>query len=73
MEEFWQVLQSHVDLDGVGGLDRFRGRYHEFKKVSVGLHMNWYAQQSVDMYLSLPGATPLKNVQTPFVADGSGR
>ena len=25
----------------------------------------------MDLYLSLPGATPLKTVQTPFVADGS--
>ena len=70
-DEFWRILQCHVDLDGVGSVDRFLGRYHECQKDSVGLHMNRYAQQSVDLYLSLPGATPLKNVQTPFVADGS--
>ena len=71
MEEFWQELQCHVDFDGVGGVDRFLGWYHEFKKDSVGLHMNRHAQQSVELYLSLPGVTPLKNVQSSFVADGS--
>ena len=26
LDELWQVLQCHVGLDGVGGVDRFLGR-----------------------------------------------
>ena len=35
------------------------------------MQMSAYAQQAIDLYLSLPGAMPLKSATTPYVAEGS--
>ena len=40
-------------------------------KNAMAFDMVDYAQQTVDLYLSLTGSKKLKNVQTPFCPEGS--
>ena len=73
LKSFWSQLREHIDLDEVTSVERFLGRYHLFSEdgTTVYMQMSAYAQQAIDLYLSLPGAMPLKSATTPDVAEGS--
>ena len=71
LAKFWDSLRKHVGLDELTPVDRFLGRYHVFKPNRAVFHMNDYANQAIELYLSLAGPVPLKNVSTPFLAEGS--
>ena len=71
LAKFWDSLRKHVDLDDVTPVDRFLGRYHVFKPNRTVFHMNDYANQAIELYLSVASPFPLKNVSAPFLAEGS--
>ena len=72
MSKFWEELQSHIEIETPGGVDRFLGRaYLTQSQGGVILHMSEYARQCVDLYLSLPGSKPLKAADSPYVAEGT--
>ena len=72
---FWDVLKGKVNLEEISGLGRFLGRYHEViqlnNKPALAFGVADYVKSACDLYESLPGASKLKRVATPFVSDGS--
>ena len=74
-ERFWEELGKNVDIEDVGPLDRFLGRYSfpvnvdGMKHLAFGMHD--YARSCCELYTSLPGAKPLKYAASPFLPEGS--
>ena len=68
---FWEELCKHASLEDISGL----GRYHEIREIqgkkTFVFSMPDYVRSTCDLYLSLPGSTPLKSAPTPFVNEGS--
>ena len=72
---FWAALRKKVDLDPETGLERVLGRYHDVIKVDntecLSFNMQDYALQACELYRSLTGHKPLRQVPTPFCPEGS--
>ena len=73
--EFWKEMRESVDLDPETKLERILGRHHDEVDVDgqrcLSFNMRDYAQQACDLYLSLTGDKPLKEVPTPFCPEGT--
>jgi len=74
-EDFWSKLSKEVEVEDIGGLGRFLGRYHDIVTIDDQEHvcfgMKDYVKSACDMYEQLPGASSLKPAPTPFLPDGS--
>ncbi|CAE7497217.1 unnamed protein product [Symbiodinium microadriaticum] len=85
-QAFWDELTALVDVEPPEPVFRVLGRNHYIvdvgseaedmpsvsaSKNAMAFDMVDYAQQTVDLYLSLTGSKKLKNVQTPFCPEGS--
>ena len=85
-QAFWDELTALVDVEPPEPVFRVLGRNHYIVDVeseapdmpsvaaakdAMSFDMVDYAQQTVDLYLSLTGSKKLKSVQTPFCPEGS--
>ena len=85
-QAFWDELTALVDVEPPEPVFRVLGRNHYIVDVeseapdmpsvaaakdAMSFDMVDYAQQTVDLYLSLTGAKKLKCAQTPFCPEGS--
>ena len=84
--DFWIRLGAKVDIEPPAPLGRILGRQHDRVKLkhisdenaamgasaeALAFNMSDYAQQCVDLYLSLPEAKKLRHAATPFAPEGS--
>ena len=85
-QSFWAELTSLVDVEPPEPVYRVLGRNHYVinapsessenaalgaLKDAVALDMVDYAQQTVDLYLSITGSQKLRHAPTPFCPEGS--
>ena len=74
-DPFWTELSKQVEVEDIGGLDRFLGRYHDILTLDgeevLSFNMKDYVLSACQLYEALPGSKPLRHAVTPFVAEGS--
>ena len=75
-EAFWAELSKKVEVEDIGGLGRFLGRYHdtftdEDGQEGVVFGMEEYVKSACEMYEGISGSKKLKPAATPFVPEGS--